>query len=176
MWKKIILIIIYLITCIIIYDTFTPLKSTKIKIIFKEKIAIPIKKESPVGYLEIDKLNLHEELYDISSPNNNIEKHVTILPPSKNPEEENTTMFIAAHSGTGKIAYFKNLDKLLKNDQVKLVYKNKSYIYVIKNIWETKKTGTISVTKVNTNQLILTTCSPKRDGYQLIIDAHRTKE
>lgn len=175
MWKKIVLIIIYLIICILIYCKYTPITSTNVITNLKDKISTPAIKEVPIGHLLINKINLNEDLYKISSPNNNIEKHVTILSPSKSPEEENTTMFIAAHSGTGKLAYFKDLDNLTENDQINLIYKNKTYTYIIKNIWETKKTGTISVPKTTTNQLILTTCSPKKDGYQLIIDAHIKK-
>lgn len=175
MWKKLVLITIYLIICIFIYSQYSPIDSTKITTNLEEKISTPIARELPIGYLEITKINLKETLYKKASPNNNIEYHVTILPPSRSPEEKNTTIFLAAHSGTGKIAYFKDLDKLPKNDTIKLIYNKKTYTYIIKNIWETKKTGTISVPKYSTNQLILTTCSPKKDGYQLIIDSHIKK-
>lgn len=172
MWKKIILLIIYLLICILIYQKYTNQESINIITSLKEKVSTPIIKEKPIGHLIIPKLNLNEELYSKNSPNNNIEKHVTILSPSQNPEKNNTTIFIAAHSGTGKIAYFKNLNKLVINDQIHLLYNNKQYTYFIKNIWETKKTGTIYIPKENTNQLILTTCSPQKDGYQLIVNAH----
>ncbi len=171
MWKKVILIVIYLFICILIYQKYS-INSTSITTTIKEKISTPITRELPIGYLNISKINLSEKLYNIDSKENTIEKHVTILPVSKSPEEKNTTIFIAAHSGTGRIAYFKNLDKLSKTDRIKLTYKNKEYTYEIKNIWETKKIGTISIPKANTNQLVLTTCSPNKEGYQLIIDSH----
>ena len=172
MWKKIILLLIYLLICILIYQKYTNQEPTNIITSLKDRISTPSIKEIPIGQLIIPKLSLNEELYQKSSSNNNVEKHVTILSPSKDPAQNNTTIFIAAHSGTGKIAYFKNLDKLTIGDQINLIYNSKHYTYIVKDSWETKKTGTISVPKENTNQLILTTCSPKRDGYQLIINAH----
>ena len=85
-------------------------------------------------------------------------------------------MFIAAHSGTGRLAYFKNLDKLQINDVIKLEYKNINYTYQIKDIWEIKKNGTINVEKENNTQLVLTTCSPNKEGYQLIINSIQIKK
>ena len=81
-------------------------------------------------------------------------------------------MFLAAHSGTGKIAYFNNLNKLNENDEIILNYKELTYIYKITKILEIEKTGTISVEKETHTQLILTTCSPEHNNYQLIINAN----
>ena len=174
MWKKTILIIniiiFYSIGCILIYQKYNHEITHNIITEFKEKISTPPTKEIPIGKLIIKKININENLYSIDSPKNNIEQHVTILSPSKEPAIKNSTIFIAAHSGTGKIAYFKNLDKLTKNDQITLIYKNITYTYIVKNIWEDKKIGSITVPKENTNQLILTTCSPAKENYQLIIN------
>ena len=79
-------------------------------------------------------------------------------------------IIIAAHSGTGHLAYFQNLNKLNINDKISLTYNNKEYNYTIKDIWNEKKTGTIKIPKENTNQLVLTTCSPNKKNYQLIIN------
>ena len=79
-------------------------------------------------------------------------------------------MFIAAHSGTGPIAYFNNLDKLEKNDLVRLIYKNIEYKYIVKEIWETEKDGDIEVNKTKEKQLILTTCSTRDKTKQLVIN------
>lgn len=170
MWKKITIILFYLIACFLIYEKESIISTNTISSTLKEKLTIPKFQEKPIGKLIINKINLIEDIYSIDSKHNNIEEHVTILPPSKEPEQKNTTIFIAAHSGTGRIAYFKNLNNLSINDQIILIYKNISYKYIVKNIWEEKKTGTITIPKENTNQLILTTCSPTKDGYQLIIN------
>lgn len=175
MWKKIIsliiLVLFYLLICYNIDSYFTKDDSkTKITTSLTTKQITPKKKESSIGYIQINKINLHEELYEINSKKNNIEKHVTILKESSPPSVKNTTIFIAAHSGTGKLAYFKNLDKLSLNDIVILKFENKIYKYKVTEILEHKKNGTITAPKENNNQLILTTCSPKKEGYQLIIN------
>lgn len=181
------ILIAYLFTCNQIYKTYTYKPTIKQKSIskitettqkvFQEKdIATSEIKYTPIidtsiGTLIIDKINLSQKLYPVNDKLNNIEKNVTILSQSIEPTEENSIMFIAAHSGTGKIAYFKNLDKLKINDTITLIYKNITYTYQIKDIWEIKKEGNISVEKEQENQLVLTTCSPTKDNYQLIINS-----
>ena len=120
--------------------------------------------------LIIDKIGINKNLYEIDNPNNNIEKNITILKESIMPDKKNSIVFIAAHSGTGEIAFFEELDKLEENDEVILIYNNKKYIYKVLNIWEENKNGYINVNKEKENQLILTTCSPHKENYQLIIN------
>ena len=118
------------------------------------------------GMLIINKLNLKEELFPINSSENTIERHVSILKESTYP----SLMIIAAHSGIGPIAYFQELDKLELNDEIILIIENRKHIYKVKDIWEEKKNGYINFNKENNNQLILTTCSPNKEGYQLVIN------
>ena len=122
-------------------------------------------KNNKYGEIIIDKINLNEELFPIDSDENTIERHVSIL---KDSTKE--LIIIAAHSGTGPLAYFQNLDKLEINDEIILVIKNNQSIYKVKDIWEEKKNGYININKEKTNQLILTTCSPNKEGYQLVIN------
>ncbi len=132
--------------------------------------------EKEIGQIEISKINVKENLYEKSSSKNNVNQHVTILKESIEPNQENSILFLAAHSGSGKVAYFKDLDKLQRNDLITLVYKERTYIYQISSIWEEDKNGYIHVQKENTKQLILTTCSPKHDKKQLIISCILVKE
>ena len=195
MVKKIIsitlILLIYLLICNKIYIRYTNVeKAIPVKYIQKEKtlkkkeIIFPqvqnlensIQIDDSIGKLEIEKIKLKQKLYPINSPKNNIEKNVTILSYSEEPNIDNSIMFIAAHSGTGKLAYFKNLNKLKKNDIIKLTFKNNNYIFQVKDIWEIKKTGTIDVEKENSTQLILTTCSPTKENYQLIINSIQIKK
>ena len=118
------------------------------------------------GKLIIDKINLEEELFPIDSNENTIERHVSILKDSNYPN----LMVIAAHSGIGPIAYFQELDKLELNDEIILIIDNNKSIYKVKDIWEEKKNGYININKEKYNQLILTTCSPNKEGYQLVIN------
>ena len=123
-----------------------------------------------VGKLIINKINLDEDIYNLNSSKNNVEEHVTILKESTMPNEDKSTFILAAHSGTGKIAYFEELDKLTINDEIILYYKNKKYIYIVKDIWEERKNGYIHINNEDKRQLVLTTCSPNKDKYQLIIN------
>ena len=137
------------------------------KIIYKYK---ENKENDIIGYLKIESLNINEKLYKIESPENNVDKHVTILKESILPDNDNSIIFIAAHSGTGNIAYFKNLDKIKENSLVELKINNKKYNYIVKEIWEDPKNGYININKEKEKQLILTTCSPNNNKKQLIVN------
>ena len=128
-------------------------------------------KEEIIGNLIIDKINLDMPLYNIESKNNNIEENVTILNESILPPNEKSIIFLAAHSGTSKVSYFNDLDKLKTNDTILLTINNIKNTYQITNIYKQKKNGYIKVNKENTDQLILTTCDPNNDKYQLIINS-----
>lgn len=161
----IITIIIYLFICNYIYKN-TPYK---IKPIINNYITD--KKESPIGKIIIKKIAINNNLYNINSKHNNIEENITILEDSIMPDKTNSIMYIAAHSGDGKIAYFNDLDKLETNDEITIIYKNKKYIYSVKNIWEENKNGYIHINRENEKQLILTTCSKTKKNKQLVINS-----
>ena len=163
----IIVLILYLIICNRIY--MINIKTNNVTIDKKVLINKPI--EQPIGKLIIEKININNNLYPINSKHNNIEENITILKDSITPDKENSIVFIAAHSGDGKIAYFNKLDKIKINDKIILLYKNKKYIYTVINIWEKEKDGYIEVNKTKENQLILTTCSPNKENMQLIINS-----
>ena len=129
-----------------------------------------IKHEKPIGTLIIKKINLKENFYKKDSKENTIEKHISILKETIFPNRNNSLIIIAAHSGIGKIAYFEELDELKKDDTIDLIYLNKKYTYIVKDIWEEKKNGFININKENKPQLVLTTCSPNKEGYQLIVN------
>lgn len=116
MFKKIsiiiITIIIYLFICNHIYKN-TPYK---IKPIINNYIVD--KEEAPIGKIIIKKITINNNLYNINSKHNNIEENITILKDSIMPDKTNSIMYVAAHSGDGKIAYFNDLDKLKINDEI----------------------------------------------------------
>ena len=128
------------------------------------------KDKEKIGELIINKINLKQDLYKIESKKNNIEENVTIIKESNYPDIANGILILAAHSGTGKIAYFEELDNLELKNYITIIYKNKKYIYQITKIWEQEKNGYIKIKKENKKQLILTTCSPKKKNTQLIIN------
>lgn len=127
-------------------------------------------KDNIIGYIKIDKLNINEKLYKIDSSENNVDKHITILKESILSDNENSIIFIAAHSGTGDIAYFKDLDKLNTNDIIILNINKKNYTYIVKEMWEDPKNGYININKEKEKQLVLTTCSPNNSKKQLIVN------
>ncbi|MBO5138485.1 MAG: sortase [Bacilli bacterium] len=172
---KVTIIVIYAILCFTIYNNtqHTTKKITEYSSIQEKQLnSNKIKKsiEKPYLYLEIDKINLTRPVYNIDSQQNNVEQNIQILTQSPHPNEENSQIILAGHSGTGDNAYFNNIDKLNKNDKISLSYNNNKYIYTIKEIWQEQKNGYIHIKKANHNTLILTTCS-KTKGKQLIIMA-----
>ena len=128
------------------------------------------KKDNKIGKIIIKKININNDLYSINSTENDINKNITILNNSIPPYEDNSIMFVAAHSGTSNISFFKNLDKLEETDEIILIYKDKEYKYIVKNSWEEEKNGYINIQKLKEKQLILTTCSPSSENKQLIVN------
>jgi len=163
----ILIIIVYLFCCFKIYNTYNS-KTTSKSISTPIKIGYRKIKDDIRGKIIINRINLSNNLYAINSKENNVEKNVTIL--KGNFEDKNGTVIIAAHSGNSKISYFEKLNKLQLNDIVKIIYNNKTYNYIVKDIWDTKKNGSIKIPNMNKNQLVLTTCSPNKNNYQLIIN------
>ena len=126
-------------------------------------------KEERIGYLIIEKIHLKEELYPKDNIHNTIEEHVSILEESIPPNQKNSIMLLAAHSGTANVSYFQNLNQLELNDEIILIYEKKTYTYQISEIWKEKKNGYIHINQKKQKQLILTTCDPIQKDYQLII-------
>lgn len=166
--KKVLCIATILLLYCIICQNIYKINTTKINTSTYEKKVL-ISKEQ-IGYLKINKINLKQPIYPITSKKNNIEENIAILKESIMPTEKNSIVFIAAHSGTGSIAFFEKLNKLEINDIIDLNYKNKIYNYQVTNIWEENKSGYIHVNKSKKNQLILTTCSPTNNKKQLVIN------
>lgn len=141
------------------------------KPIIKENNISNIKSEEIIGSIIIEKLNINMPLYDINNPKNNIEQNIQILKESILPPNKNSIVFLAAHSGDSNISYFNNLDELKQKDIIQLKINNKTYTYQIKSIYKQKKNGYINVNKEIEDQLILTTCDPNSNKYQLIINS-----
>lgn len=149
------------------------------KVVFHIPITSPIKVsktntiqvEKPIGKITIQKIGLAKPLYQKESEKNNVEENVTILKESMNPEEENSILYIAAHSGTSNVSFFNNLDQLQIKDEIELQYNSQTYYYQITNIQEQPKDGYIRGRRENKRQLVLTTCCPQKENCQLIINS-----
>ncbi len=132
--------------------------------------------ELPIAKIIIQKIGLDGDIYNINSKENDVDKNITILKDSILPNNENSIIFLAAHSGYGKIAYFNDLDKLNVNDVIIFQYNNNNYYYMIDKIFEEEKDGDIEINKTSDKQLVLTTCSRNNKNKQLIINSNLIKK
>ena len=113
-----------------------------------------------IGFLEIDKINLRQGLLPKESYYNNVNFHVQILPLADYPDVIGGNFILAGHSGSGSIAYFRNLYQLNLGDEAKVYYKSKLYRYKIVNIYKQAKDGALNVYRDATvSTLTLITCT-----------------
>ena len=118
-----------------------------------------IKKEF-IGYLEIKKINLKQGLVSKKSYYNNVKYNIQMLSSSSYPDKYLGNVILVAHSGTGYLAFFKNLHKLKNGDEAKITYKGYVYTYKIVNIYNVPKTGKVKITRNNYKTcLTLITCT-----------------
>ena len=122
--------------------------------------------EMPIMYINIPKIGVYEEIYDKTSINNDIDKHVIIMKESGYPGE-GSNVIIGAHSGSGPLAYFRELDRLEIGDQIIIDYQGNKYVYIVSNIHKDDKNGRIKIK--DDDSLTLFTCYPgDKDNYLII--------
>jgi len=122
-----------------------------------------------IGVLEIPKINFKRGFLDIKDKNNNVNKNIQVLENSTMPNVNGGLLVIAGHSGSGRVAFFRNLYKLKENDQICIYYENIKYIYQVQKYYEETKDGDISIDKNSESTLVLTTCSQTDKNKQIII-------
>jgi len=109
--------------------------------------------------LEIPKIGLKKGLVNKNSSQNNVNKNIYVLKESIFPDNtEISHIILASHSGNSSVSFFKNLNKLEKNDYIYLYYKNFKYIYRIINIKEIEKNGTLQLDFNDKSDITLVTC------------------
>lgn len=139
----------------------------------EEEYKIEVSPEGYIGYLEIPKINLSKGFVDKNSPDNDVDKNIYIAPASDYPDVENGNFIIAGHSGTGWRAFFNDLYKLEKGDQINIAYKNRDYTYIIDDIYKQEKTGTISIYRnQKKNTVTLVTCTNDDPNTQTVYIAY----
>ena len=122
-----------------------------------------------IGYLEIPKIGLYRGFVDMNSSANNVQINLQIIKPSNYPDVEKGNFILAAHSGNGYNAYFKDLYKLSNDDYAYVYYNNKKYTYQITNIYTQPKVGRLSVyRKQDTTSLTLITCTKDDESTQTV--------
>lgn len=122
-----------------------------------------------IGMLEISKINLKKGFVEPKSKYNDIKYNVTIIEGSNFPNVNKGNFILAAHSGTGEIAYFKNLYKLKVGDKATITYEGIEYTYKITKIYNQKKQGYVTIYRdVNKTTLTLITCTKNNKKSQTI--------
>ena len=121
-----------------------------------------------IGVLEIPSINFKRGFLDINDKNNTVSKNIQVLNGSEYPDVVNGNFMIAGHSGSGRIAFFKNLYKLSNGDESYIYYKNKKYIYKMIESYEVQKTGIVPI-KNYSNKTILTLITCSQDEEKQIV-------
>ena len=122
-----------------------------------------------IGVLEIPKINLKRGFLSIDNPDNTVSKNIQVIKESDMPDVENGLLIIAGHSGTGRLAFFKELHKLSDMDKVYIYYKNTKYTYTVIDKYEVEKTGRALIKrKKNITSLALITCNQEDKTKQII--------
>ncbi len=145
----------------------TPTESNEVQ---EEKKEISVSNEEYIAVIKIPKIGLEKGLFKKDSYNNNVNKNIQILDDSSYPDEENGNFILAGHSGSGRVAYFKNLHKLERDDQVSVFYNGAEYKYKVVNMYDIEKTGTANIIRnANKSTLTLVTCRHNTNKQIIII-------
>ena len=132
--------------------------------------------DNVIATINITKINLERGLYDINSEQNNVDYNVEILDGSIMPNEENSHLFLASHSGASKYAYFNDLSKLEIGDKINLFFEGTKYIYEVNKIFEVEKDGKIDINGLsNVKMLTLITCHIGTNK-QIVVNSHLIEE
>ena len=114
-----------------------------------------------IGILEIPSINFKKGFFKVGSTNNTVDVGLQMLEGSQLPDVENSQLAIAGHSGTGKLAYFEELDHLKKDNDIYVFYNGNKYIYKVYKVFITPKDGNLNIESYDgINSLVLTTCKP----------------
>lgn len=112
-----------------------------------------------IAVIKIPKIKLEKGICRKDSSCNNVNKNIQILKEADYPDIEKGNFILASHSGSGRVAYFKNLYKLSINDDISIFYGGNEYKYKVKNIYDIDKTGTANIVRnMEKTTLTLITC------------------
>ena len=121
-----------------------------------------------IAVLEIPKINLKRGLSQ-DKYYNNVNRNVEILKGSTMPNISKGNFILAGHSGSGRVAYFRNLNKLTIGDISYIYYGGIKYTYKVNNIYDIEKTGTATITRdLNKTTLTMITCTKGSDTLQTV--------
>ncbi|MBR1749237.1 MAG: sortase [Bacilli bacterium] len=133
---------------------------------YQEQPLLPNRTTTYIGVLELPSIHLKQGFYEKTSNLNQVDKNMELINEC-NPNSR-CDFILASHSGNSPISYFKDLDKLQKEDKAILDYKHQLYTYTLAQEINQKKTGFLSLEKKNSSRLILTTCDKQNDAIQKV--------
>ena len=123
-----------------------------------------------VAVLKIPKINFEKGLCEKGTWCNNVNRNVQILDEASYPNIENGNFILAGHSGSGRTAYFRNVDKLKIDDEIIVIYKGYEYKYKIVNIYDIEKTGNANIIRnKGKTSLTLITCRHNTNKQIIVI-------
>ena len=123
-----------------------------------------------IAVVEIPKIKLVRGLVDKNDSLNNVDYNIQILKESTMPNVDYSNLYLAAHSGSSSVSYFKYLDRLIYNDEVYIYYQNIKYIYKVVKLYEIDKKGYAEIQRRGgTKHLILVTCIDGTEKQLVII-------
>lgn len=125
-----------------------------------------------IALLEIPKINLKRGL---SYYKNSINYNIEIVDGSSFPDRDGSNLILASHSGNSKVSFFKNLYKLVLGDKVYIYYNDFKYEFVIDDIYDVKKDGTVEIERYKDKKTItLITCKNGSDDLQEVYVGYLT--
>jgi len=126
--------------------------------------------------IEIPKINLKRGVVDSTKNFSSINYAISVDKNSNYPNE-NGNFILYAHSGNSNIAYFRNLNKVNKNDSIYIYYSGVKYEYKITNKYTIEKTGIANVISSRDKRYItLITCSQEQKNKQIVLVGNLTNE
>lgn len=137
-----------------------------------EKTKEETKQETPkIEYLmvlEIPKINLKKGLNNINSKYNNVSYNIQILKESSMPDVEIGNLILAGHNGSSSASFFRNLEKLKKDNDVFIYYNGFKYRYKIDKFYDVNKTGKVSIKRESKTSITLITCKKGANDKQVV--------
>ncbi len=134
---------------------------------------VETKTETKIDYvavIKIPKINLEKGLCKKDTWCNNVNRNVQILDEASYPDNENGNFILAGHSGSGRTAYFRNVDKLKLDDAISIIYNGFEYKYKVVNIYDIEKTGTADIIRnKDKTTLTLITCRHNTNKQIIVI-------
>ena len=122
-----------------------------------------------IAVLEIPKINIKRGLSQ-EKYYNNVNRNVEILKGSDMHNISKGKFILAGHSGSGRVSYFKNLDKLVIGDISYIYYGGIKYTYKVTNIYDIEKNGTALITRdLDKTTLTMITCRHNTNKQIIVI-------